>query len=176
MSLTGETAKAVCDLMEAQMTSAEFDAAIARNKLLHDCETKGFKHLKSMGANFGGITLKKRKSSLGMSGSEFAAMGAKLVNSGKSTITEWAEKCGRNAGDLRYYCDKYGIELARKRGTYRRCDYETVFPSAKKLINDDGMTLKHAAEALSTSTCRLRYAFKAKGYAYDAKARKVLAI
>ena len=176
MSLTGETAKAVCDLMEAQMTSAEFDGIIKRNKLLHDCKNKGFKHLKAMGANFGGITLKKRKSSLGMSGYEFAMMGAKLVNSGKSTITEWAEKCGRNAGDLRYYCDKYKIELVRKHGSYRRCDYETIFPAAKKLINEEGMTLKYAAEALSASTCRLRYAFKAKGHAYDAKARKVLAI
>jgi len=56
MSLTGETATAICDLMEAQMTSEEFDASIKRNKLLHDCKTKGFKHLMKLGYDFGGIS------------------------------------------------------------------------------------------------------------------------
>jgi len=56
MSLTGEIATAVCDLMESQITSAEFDASIKRNKLLHDCKTKGFKHLMKLGHDFGGIS------------------------------------------------------------------------------------------------------------------------
>lgn len=61
MSLTGETATAICDLMESQMTSAEFDAAIQRNKILHDCKTKGFKHLSSLGHKLGGISNKAKK-------------------------------------------------------------------------------------------------------------------
>ena len=54
--------------------------------------------LKAMGANFGGITLKERKSSLGMSGYEFAMMGAKLVNFLKSGNID--DQVQRNALNL----------------------------------------------------------------------------
>ena len=171
MSLTGETATAVCNLMDAQMTSEEFDAAVARNKLLHDCKTKGFKHLQKLGPLDGGVGLKKKPDVIRMNGYDFARVGAKLINEGQTTKAEWARKCGRNAGDLRYYCDKYGIELVRKLN--QPIDHEKVYIKARQMINRDGRRMKDTAYRCGVSTTFLRNLFQSKGRAYNATTIKV---
>ena len=54
MSATGENAQVICAIMDAQMTSAEFDSELARHRLLAECKAKGFARLATLG-HFDGI-------------------------------------------------------------------------------------------------------------------------
>ena len=58
-----ETSATICALMDSQITEEEFDRGIERNKLLHDCKTKGFKHLQKLGPLDGGVGIKVKPES-----------------------------------------------------------------------------------------------------------------
>ena len=171
MSLTAETATAVCDLLEAQMTSAEFDAAVRRNKLLHDCKTKGFKRLQTLGPHAGGVGIKPKQKTVRMDAFEFATMGAKLVNSGQSSIQAWADQAGRNPGDLRYYCNKFGIELVYK--SPPNINRDKVYLKLRQAVNRDGRRLKDAARRAGVSPTFVRTLLKERGRFYNAKTVKI---
>ena len=166
-----ETAATICALMDAQITDKEFDRGIERNKLLHDCKTKGFKHLQKLGPLDGGVGIKVKPEVIRMNGYDFARVGAKLVNEGNVTITKWAEQCGRNPGDLRYYCDKYGIELVRKLNP--NIDHEKIYIQARQMINRDGRRMKDAARRCGVSVTFLRNLFESKRRVYNPKTIKV---
>jgi hypothetical protein len=157
--------------MDAQITDKEFDESVARNKLLHDCKTKGFKRLQSLGPYAGGVGIKPKPKVVRVEAYEFANMGAKLVNEGKITISAWAEQCGRNPGDLRYYCNKFGIELNRKMNTER--DHDKIYVKARQMINRDGRRLKYVAERCGCSTTLLTTIFKNRGRVYNPKTVKI---
>ena len=171
MSSTAESASTICRLMDAQITDKQFDAAVARNKLLHDCKTKGFKRLKSLGRFAGGIEVKEPPKTIQMDPFEFASMGAKLVNEGKMSIKSWAEQCGRNAWHLRYYCDKYGIELKRK--AIPADERERIYVKARQLINRYGNRLNVTAQRCGVSATFLHDIFRSKGRVYNAKTIRI---
>jgi len=171
MSITKEHVLAVCTLMDAQLTSAEFDAAIARNKLLYDCKKKGFKHLESIGHHCGGINQAKNKSKPNCSPLEFAKLATRLIQDGMS-LKEATERFGRNAGDLKYYCRKFGIEYKPK-FKKKQWDYEKTYLKIRILINEKGYRLKDVAKKLDTSPKLITNIIKSKGRRYNAKKIKV---
>jgi len=171
MNSTVESASVICAIMDAQMTDEEFDAAIARNKLLHDCKTKGFRRLQTLGPHAGGVGIKPKAQIVRVDAFEFANMGAKLVNEGKTTITAWANQCGRNPGDLRYYCDKFGIELVRKMNP--DIDHDKIYEKARRLINSNGIRMNPTALRCGVSVTFLRTLFHSRGRVYNQKTIKL---
>ena len=153
------------------MTEEEFDAAVRRNKLLHDCKVKGFKHLERLGVLAGGVKQKKKPKTVRMDAFEFATMGAKLVNSGQSSIQKWADQAGRNPGDLRYYCNKFGIELVYK--IPRHIDRDKVYLKLRQAINRDGRRMKDAAKRAGVSPTFVRTLLKERGRFYNATTVKI---
>ncbi len=158
-------------ILEMHLSSAEFDAAVARNKLLHDCKTKGFKRLQALGWHAGGVDIKEKPKVVRMDPYEFATMGANLVNARKITIAAWADQCGRNPGDLRYYCNKFGIELVRK--TIATDEREKIYVKARQMINRYGNRLNVAAQRCGVSATFLHDLFKSKGRVYNSKTIKI---
>ncbi len=157
------------DLLDSQLTSAEFDAYRKRSKFLHDCKTKGFARLKKLGNLAGGIELSKTKSAPQHTPLEFATEAAALVNGGMP-ITKACEKFGRNSGDLRYYCNKFGIKLDRANRTW---DHDAMFPKIRHLISRQGYRMKDAARKLDATPGVLAGILKTHGYEYDAKTIKI---
>ncbi len=153
------------------MTEEEFDAAVRRNKLLHDCKTKGFRRLQTLGPHAGGIGIKPKKKTIRMDAFEFATMGAKLVNSGQSSIQAWADQAGRNPGDLRYYCNKFGIELVYK--IPRHIDRDKVYLKLRQAINRDGRRMKDAAKRAGVSPTFVRTLLKERGRVYNPTTVKI---
>ena len=172
MSTTAENAASICALMDAQVSDKEFDESVKRNRLLHECKTKGFSHLEALGSKFGGISKPKDdEPKIRVSDFEFANMGAQMVNSGKMTISEWTSQCGRGCGDLRYYCDKYEIYLVRKRNT--PVDRKDIYQKARRMINQSGYRLEKTARRLQCSRTLLRNILKEHGKVYNPKAIKL---
>tara|TARA_R110002020_G_scaffold39826_1_gene117972 strand:+ start:101 stop:598 length:498 start_codon:yes stop_codon:yes gene_type:complete len=159
--------------MDAQMTSAEFDAEIARNRLLAECKQKGFARLATLGHFSGGIKLSKKKAAPDNTPEEFAQEASRLVNEGVMSISAAADKFGRNSADLRYYCNKFGLALGNKRKRRKTWDYDAMLPKIQRLINRKGLKLAHAAQKLECSTFIVTRIITAKGYKYDPKAIKI---
>lgn len=101
-------------MLDAQITDAEWNRQRIQAKFMHDCGTKGFKRLKQLGRFHGGIDVKVKSAAPQHTALEFAEGAAAMVNEGM-TISRACEKFGRNPGDLRYYCGKFGIELRKIR-------------------------------------------------------------
>ena len=162
-----QSAKEMNALMDAQITDKEFDEQIAKNKLLHDCKTKGFKDLESMGL----IRQVTKKAAPNFSPLEFAQLASKMVNNGMS-ITAASAEFGRNAGDLRHYCNKFGIEY-KSRFTKRQWDYDKTYVKIRRLINEQGYRLKDAARKLDAAPALLMRIIKIKGRKYNAATIKI---
>jgi len=162
-----QSAKEMNALMDAQITDKEFDEQIAKNKLLHDCKTKGFKDLEAMGL----IRQVAKKAAPNYSPLEFAQLASKMVNNGMSVTAACAE-FGRNAGDLRHYCNKFGIEY-KSRFTKRQWDYDKTYVKIRRLINEKGYRLKDAARKLDAAPALLVRIIKTKGRKYNAATVKI---
>lgn len=158
-------------LMDAQITDAEFDEAIARNKFLHECKTKGFKRLQSMGFLSGGIKLSESKPAPQHDPIDFARDGAERVNNGE-TIRSVCAEYGRNAGDLRYFCSKFGIQIKPTRAK-RTWDYDKTYLKIRRMINGKGYRLKDVARKLECSTRLVVTVIESKGCKYNAKEIKI---
>ena len=167
----GEDAAAMNALMDAQITSKEFDESIARNKFLHECKTRGFKHLQSRGHLKGGIQLAEKKAAPNFSPLEFAQLASKMVNNGM-TITAATAEFGRNPGDLKYYCNKFGIEY-RATLTKRQWDYDATYKRIYHFINRQGYRLKETAAKLDCSPKLITDILGSKGRKYNAKTIKI---
>jgi hypothetical protein len=157
-------------ILDSHITSAQFDAAVAHNRFLHDCKTKGFKRLQAIGRFGGGIELKEKTTAPEHTPLEFAQQAADMVNNHGASITKACEKFGRNPGDLRYYCNKFGVKLNRKMRTW---DYDATFPIILKLINSQGCRMKDASRKLECSPKLMLDILASKGYKYDAKTVKI---
>ena len=157
--------------MDSQITSKEFDEAIARNKFLHECKRKGFKQLQSLGHLSGGIKLSESKPAPAHDPIDFAKDGAERVNNGESIKTVCSEY-GRNAGDLRYYCGKFGIYIKPTRAR-RTWDYDKTYVKVRRLINGQGYRLKDVARKLGCSTRLVVTVIESKGCKYNAKEIKI---
>ncbi len=166
MSTTGENAATMCALLDAQMTSKEFDDAVARNKLLHDCKTKGFADLERLGL----IENVKRREKPNYTHLEFAQMGAKMVNEQGRSIKDVCDQFGRNNADLRHFCNKFGIALKKRQ---KRWDYDEAFPKIQRMVNRYGYRLGDVARKLDTSACVLLRILRSKGYKYNAQTIKI---
>ena len=156
--------------LDSQITDAEWEANRSRNKLLHDCKTKGFARLSRLGAFHGGIEISEKESAPEHTTLEFAKEAASLVNDQGWSIVRACEKFGRNPGDLRYYCDKFGVGLDRKMRTW---DHEAMFPKIRHLISRQGYRMKDAARELDATPGVLAGILKTHGYEYDAKTIKI---
>ena len=155
--------------MDAQITDEEWEAQRKRNKLLHDCKTKGFARLNELGHLNGGIKIKKDKAAPNYSPLEFAQLASKMVNEGMS-LTKACSQFGRESGDLRHYCKKFGIQLNRKQ---REWDYAATFPKLQRLVNRQGYRLKTAARKLNGSPALMMRVIESHGYKYDSKTVKI---
>jgi hypothetical protein len=158
------------DALDAQWTDAEWERNRQHAKFLYDCKTKGFARLARLGASHGGIALSEKESAPEHTTFEFATEAAALVNDQGWTISKACEKFGRNAGDLRYYCEKFGIELNRQMRTW---DYDATFPKIMQLINRKGYRMKDAAKQLKATPGVLNDILKSKGYKYNATTVKI---
>ena len=158
------------DLVDGLMPFKEWDRERKRAKLLHDCKTKGFARLARLGASHGGIEISEKESAPEHTTLEFATEAAALVNDQGYSISRACERFGRNAVDLRYYCNKFGIELHRKMRTW---DYDATFPKIMRLINRQGYRMKDAAKKLKATPGVLNNILKSKGYKYNAKTVKI---
>ena len=153
--------------MDAQITSKEFDDAIARNKLLHDCKTKGFKELESLGL----IKQVEKKAAPNYSPLEFAQLASKMVNNGM-TITAATAEFGRNPGDLKYYCNKFGLEY-KATLSKRQWDYDATYKRIYHFINRKGYRVKDVAKKLECSSKLIMDIIGSKGRRYNAKTIKI---
>lgn len=165
-----ENAATMCALMDAQITDAEWEAQRQRNKLLHDCRTKGFARLAMLGQFKGGIKISAKKAARDHTPLEFATIGARLVNDENWTRTKVCKKFGRNVADLRYYCDKFGIDLDRNKRTW---DYDATYRRIYHFINREGFRMKDAASKIGCSPKVILDILKAKGRKYNAKTVKI---
>lgn len=172
MSGLAEAAREMNALMESQISSQEFDDAVAKNKLLHDCKQKGFSKLLSLGHQSGGISKMKRKRVVLLSDIEFATMGAAEVNAGKTSIGGFAKAHGRNPSDLRYYCEKFGIDLVRKKKR-DTLDHDKLYAKARQLINVDGLKLATAVKKCGCSVTLMRKIFTARKRVYNKRTNKL---
>lgn len=163
----------MCALMDAQITDAEWEAQRKRNKLLHDCKTKGFDRLKKLGQFSGGIELSKNRSAAQHLPIEFATLGAKMVNEDGRTIKSVCDEFGREHADLRYYCNKFGIELEAKRSKRRSWDYDATYTKIRRMVNEHGYRLSDVGKKLDASPALLMKIIKTKGRIYDAKKIKI---
>jgi len=159
------------DLLDSKMTDAEWERNRQRAKFLRDCKTKGFKRLASLGRFKGGIDLAKAKAVQDHTPIEFATEAARMVNEGM-TITAACEKFGRNPGDLKYYCEKFGIKY-RSIKAKRQWDYDATYIKIRRMVNEKGYRLKDAANRLDASPKVLKDILKSKGRTYNAKSIKI---
>ena len=171
MSSTGESAAVICALMDAQITDKEFNEGIARNKILHDCKTKGFPDLERRGLIR--KPAKKEVKVITLSNEDFATMGAAAVNAGKTSIAAFCRQHGRNNADLRYYCDKFGIDLVRKIKRENKHDHGKIYRAARRLINQQGYRLSNAAKKLKVSPTFIITVLRENKCTYNAKTVKV---
>ena len=159
-------------ILDAQITDAEFKRGIERNKILHDCKTKGFKNLQSMGHLSGGIRLSKMEPAAPEhTPLEFAQKGSQMVQEGKS-ISQAAAAFGRNAGDLKYYCNKFGIHYESK-FKKKQWDYDATYRRIRRFMNERGYNIKDTALKIKGSTPLVTNILASKGRFYNVKTKKI---
>lgn len=159
-------------ILDAQITDAAFKRGIERNKILHDCKTKGFKNLQSMGHLSGGIRLSKMKPAAPEhTPFEFAQKGSQMVREGKS-ISQAAAAFGRNAGDLKYYCNKFGIHYESK-FKKKQWDYDATYRRIRRLMNQQGYNIKATSLKIKGSTKLVTNIIASKGRFYNVKTKKI---
>ena len=158
-------------LLDSKITDAEFDKAVERHKLLHDCKTKGFSRLKALGRLEGGIDIPVKKAVREHTTLEFATEAARMVNDGM-TMTAACDLFGRNHGDLKYYCDKFGIEYKSKFAK-RQWDYDATYKRILHYINRQGYRLKDAAKKIDCTPKLVMDILKSKGRTYNAQAIRI---
>ena len=161
--------KAALDILDAQITDAEWERNRKQAKLLHDCKAKGFGRLKASGL----ITFPETNRAVTVSPEVFAKEASDLVKNEGWSLKAACEKYGRNDGDLRYYCRKFDIPLERKMEKRRTWDYVKVLAQAKRYINEKGFRMSEMAKKLNCSPSLICDVLKTHGYKYDAKAIKI---
>ena len=158
--------------MDAHITDKEFDKGIARNKLLHECKTKGFKRLERLGRFNGGF--KKPVADTRPTPeaqSEIAMKATELINEGGLTLAEVSRQMNCSAGSITYYCNKFGIRLGEvKRKVW---DHAEVCAFARRRVNRRGYRLSEVARKLGATPPLVINALKSQGYKYDAQLIKI---
>lgn len=142
-----------------------------QSKFLRECKTKGFKLLESRGHLKGGIKQSVDKAAPEHTPLEFAQRASNMVNEGMR-ISEAANKFGRSPGDLRYYCDKFGITLESK-FKRKEWDHDATYRRIRRFLNERGYNIKNTAAKIKCSPKLITNIIAAQGRFYNVKTKKI---
>jgi hypothetical protein len=160
----------ILDMLQKHQTEAEFDAMIARNKLLAECKSKGFERMKKLGIiasndkqkrNTGARYTSEQKKEMAHKAAEMIKKGMKmdairaaLGNISYKSISDWMKK--------------EGIKLDPKRST------KVNVAKAVKMISEKDMTINQVADRMKCTTCAIKRRLAEIGYKYSHKTHKLI--
>lgn len=170
-------ATGILNTLDAHETDAQFEDRKEKNRLLHLCKTKGFKHLEALGAKCGGIEKNADKKP--------ATPKVK-----QRTREEWKEEMRQRAiKTLKMYKEDgmtlssigkaLGINPANLRRDWRRFNLDA--PAVKRsfdkdrlldMVNNQGWSLYKACKSYGVHSTNVRRVMETAGWFYDGEQKK----
>ncbi len=169
MNNKNETIRNILNLLDNQLTDAEFDQQVEQNRFLAECKAKKFNRLQSMGL-IGKKEVSRRPTGITKKTAEqrqaLATEGYRLVTEELLFPPSAAERLGIHRGTLKAYWKEAGIHVPSNEVIRSKRDRETA-KKALHLINRRAYTIKRAAEELGMSDSGMVKVLFRRGYKYN---------
>jgi hypothetical protein len=172
MEPQNEIIKGVFAMLDAQLTSKEFDEQIERHRFLSEVKAKKFTRLEALG-----IIQKNAKRPAGShipkeEKKHIAVTGYAMVTEQDMFPSEVGKHFNILPDTFRAYCKKEGLTLPNNGEIRTRRDALTL-SKALDLINLRGQNLLEAADSLELSTAGVTKILGRCGYAYNRDIKKI---
>ena len=165
----------VLDLLDSQLTSAEFMEGMAQGKTVRETRaSKGFPHMRRLGML--GLSPKTRMTNsphpTEAGRKEKAIEGARLINEQHMTTAGAARTIGVSDTTLRSYLREFGLKVLARR-VRKGSATEAVCKEVIQLVNKDGHRISHAAEMAGSNCVTVRLGLSRLGMKYNASKIKI---
>lgn len=169
-------ASSLLDTLDAHETDAQFNDRKEKNRLLHLCKTKGFKHLEALGAQCGGIErnadkkpaapkVKQRTREEWREEMRLRAIKSLEMYNDGMTFTMIAKELGFNRANIRRDWERFNLDAPAIKRSF---DKEKVLD----MVNNKGLSLYKACKSYGVHVTNVKRAMETAGWLYDGTQKK----